>query len=1228
MLMRPMLALCLCCLCFDATPQHFPIEFPRPAVSNCTVAQNVPSCSMPALTREQLIFELGDLDSHDSEAIKAVIDALDDNEELVRLNAFAAVRKLGGVATESLLQKVRDDSRSQHVATYSRFCDTAYFSPTRGDVAAASLALVDSADIDLIWQHYLKASGTAKRRLDVAIRVGSFKPTTQVIAASFSSEDPRQRELVFDLIDTIQPDTVDLAAELFRISVATQDPVTLGKLSRWLAADSRPKSHDPQAVKAWLAAIEQSSVLQFIRQPLPSDKSDWYWHAAAAKLFVREPYARPAIRDLVLRLNETKKTLQKVSTNRLFYALASTSGSTPENDELWHIALRLTDIHGVRFLRGLGVPSVVEQPQLARQIVQLAFSEPSEIFSNSRDGELIFRLDSVWKAQLLTATLSMANRQVVDKRTLAKLLVALEAPKNQVVQALRSTANSSPTLKDRIWALEKLYDISGETAWALNKFKTLLAEQSDSGQALDVANGIQWVAERHKGMPPPEPLPAHLATPPLAPASFRPDSQWIETLWAVAADGTAPLAARRAAATVVYHNSQTRRSHASSKWLRRSIQILNSSDKALRNLALDFLSDLSPDPEMGESASRASESHNSPYGFGLERTVERDPGLLRELEHQLSRIEKSDTTAARTLVRIRLGLKLPLSANLQAFRKKERKEDELDIFGYMRETLRTRTAENNCASVMSLDNSGLDRARLLEDLLLRMSFTGKQHHATVGHGDHDQLYSSDCLDKTLPEIIGVLDPAVIQGSLLRALKRTDADWNERAELDLQKEVVLEERLAPRYSDQKELFAIYLADTIKPKYPLSQPEQPNRIDLLSQGFLIEPPRGFKRIVESLPLGFETVLLQHLERDGQPNRLWMMLFEAYLVRSTPIAASAQAETRSNFPDRSLLSEDQRIVADRLLLMLANKWSSIPKTQRLALMRFFSVAATEDTSLKAILKFSLARPIGDERLAAVELGRSRQLNWPEITDANVRESIAESVRTNLMPTIDSVFHQLYRPAETCRIGSPTSALVPSLPQIPWPPLPGYQPPEALDQEWFGGEAATGGTMYKRMKSAFSDISANFEVGLFAGPPNGFALVARMERIRENGDPFPDRARWTRAGRAKVDFKDLLNDLFLEKPGYFRIVVFVVTDEVVFAPSLDRDGRSLPDVSFGSQVMPDELTNMPLKGKHIFALVYSFQRPAGQQMQIWNDGNPSTRQHLQAAGLWDRLLTVRQAK
>jgi hypothetical protein len=190
---------------------------------------------------------------------------------------------------------------------------------------------------------------------------------------------------------------------------------------------------------------------------------------------------------------------------------------------------------------------------------------------------------------------------------------------------------------------------------------------------------------------------------------------------------------------------------------------------------------------------------------------------------------------------------------------------------------------------------------------------------------------------------------------------------------------------------------------------------------------------------------------------------------------------------------------------------------------------------------------------------------------------------------------------------------------PRFPWPPPPGYRPPVVVKRELFGAIGSTTlEDVWRRLAGALEAASHGFEHGFFSGPPGGFAVVARMERIKPDGTPFPEPARWLKKGYPKLSLMDFLADLFFESPGYFRVIVFVVTSDLV--PG--EDPRAvLPEPSAGAPEITDDLTRLPFKGKRVLALVYSFERRRDAKVTSWSDGAPSALQHLEKAGVWARL-------
>jgi hypothetical protein len=193
-------------------------------------------------------------------------------------------------------------------------------------------------------------------------------------------------------------------------------------------------------------------------------------------------------------------------------------------------------------------------------------------------------------------------------------------------------------------------------------------------------------------------------------------------------------------------------------------------------------------------------------------------------------------------------------------------------------------------------------------------------------------------------------------------------------------------------------------------------------------------------------------------------------------------------------------------------------------------------------------------------------------------------------------------------------TSLQLNELPAFPWPPPAGYSAIPLPRTMLSLGPSPTLGDVQSSLEHALTAASKGFTQGLFRAP-GGFALVARMERIGSDGTPLPGQARWMKEGSPTLSLLEFLGDLFFERPGYFRVVAFVLTDQP--NPGSDPAAR-LPEPEEGAPVLPPALAKMPLGEQTLLALVYSFERRGNAVIQPWQDGSPSPREHLERAGIW----------
>ena len=210
---------------------------------------------------------------------------------------------------------------------------------------------------------------------------------------------------------------------------------------------------------------------------------------------------------------------------------------------------------------------------------------------------------------------------------------------------------------------------------------------------------------------------------------------------------------------------------------------------------------------------------------------------------------------------------------------------------------------------------------------------------------------------------------------------------------------------------------------------------------------------------------------------------------------------------------------------------------------------------------------------------------------------------------------------PAAAAAYGDPTRGTQ-RLPKFPWPaPRPMKQ--QQIPAQVVGGANATLDQVVARLQRGLQQASDGYEWGLFSGPPNGFVLLTRLERIRQDGAPFDESRRFTEQGSPKASFLDMLNSLMGERPGYFRAIAFVVTDNLqtnasvpVSAIPLDRLGEAI--------ALPSSLGKSKLGKRQVYALVYAFERPPGKPRRAWVAGAPTALQHLQASGI-ARALKLR---
>jgi hypothetical protein len=197
--------------------------------------------------------------------------------------------------------------------------------------------------------------------------------------------------------------------------------------------------------------------------------------------------------------------------------------------------------------------------------------------------------------------------------------------------------------------------------------------------------------------------------------------------------------------------------------------------------------------------------------------------------------------------------------------------------------------------------------------------------------------------------------------------------------------------------------------------------------------------------------------------------------------------------------------------------------------------------------------------------------------------------------------------------------------LPQFPMPP-----PEWTLRTVLPAGLAVTRegeplGGIFDRLRQALGRAAIQ-DYTVYGIENDGFAVVARMESIQDDGRPAAER--WTQGVVRPSVFSvgDYLKALFTARPGRYRVLAFLVTARTV-TPGAPADKDTLNRLwRGGAGDLPQDVRQiaLPPSGR-CEALVYEFFRATEDDRPVQiADSRLTGPQHLAAAGLWpiERLV------
>ncbi len=201
------------------------------------------------------------------------------------------------------------------------------------------------------------------------------------------------------------------------------------------------------------------------------------------------------------------------------------------------------------------------------------------------------------------------------------------------------------------------------------------------------------------------------------------------------------------------------------------------------------------------------------------------------------------------------------------------------------------------------------------------------------------------------------------------------------------------------------------------------------------------------------------------------------------------------------------------------------------------------------------------------------------------------------------------------------PATVLVP---QFPWPapkPTTHTPIPRALLQDTSVASESLG-VIADRVEDALR--KANLDFAAYAIGDSGFAYVTRVEMIRRDGSPFesPDRfPKDVRTSAPNEGFLDFVLSRFFARPGYYRVIAIVATNQPLITSSAKITADSAMVLAAGAMMsIPQELRKVTVPDLRFAALIYEYSKASAAQATADLRSSPliSARGHLAKAGIW----------
>jgi hypothetical protein len=211
-------------------------------------------------------------------------------------------------------------------------------------------------------------------------------------------------------------------------------------------------------------------------------------------------------------------------------------------------------------------------------------------------------------------------------------------------------------------------------------------------------------------------------------------------------------------------------------------------------------------------------------------------------------------------------------------------------------------------------------------------------------------------------------------------------------------------------------------------------------------------------------------------------------------------------------------------------------------------------------------------------------------------------------------------------CGKAPPKSANPPNntVPAFPWPP-PAASAETMIPNSWLltgGGIDLT--NVAVTLENALR--AAKYPKWSYSSVPNGFALVSQMEQIKADGTPSSEPARWSTdlPVVANMTLFEFVRALINAQPGYYRVIVFIVTNQPWSRTGTQPTGVEADRwLAEGFTWLPESIGKLPYGPDYrTTALVYEFRKASKDATAtLLEPSLTSADDHLKKAGISEWL-------